>query len=429
MSAVVPSEDELKQTLIALKSENTSLGIPKLHALLVAGHPDWTVSEKRTRKILQNEGLTNAPPPSSKQPRLYPSSQIIKELDISKWTDKVEVKDFGKRKGKGLVAKVPIAEGEVIWKEDPFVLAPEWGIYDLQATSRACAYCSTPLTDKPMAVECPSSISAAYCPARFCNRLCLTRSAITHPLLCPARNSAAVPLVNFARQTSWQALHSVAQCTARLLLAYQQSEEAFEADWKVVKALAVLGMEERFADLAAKGVEPDRAIWKKAYQVYVQAFQDPPTESAKKKLAKILKKPLREDVAKELFEYDGFLRSLGRMNLNQETHGGTYVLHSHLNHSCRPNISVRHLDQRTALSRITVIAKSDIDVGQELFVSYVDPDMGLKERRIQLAQWGFGACRCERCLDEEKDLPKDEDKGDLDGLVSELKAGFGVGGS
>jgi len=299
------------------------------------------------------------------------------------------------------------------------------GIYDLQVTSRACAYCSTPLTDKPMAVECPAASSAAYCPARFCNRLCLTRSAAIHPLLCPARNPAVVPLVNFARQLDWQTLHSVSQCTARLLLAYQQSEEAFEADWQIVKAFAMLGMEERFADLANKGVEPDRATWKKAHQLLVQAFQDPPTEPAKKKLAKILKKPLRQDIAKELFEYDGFLRALGRMNLNQENHGGVYVLHSHLNHSCRPNVSVRHLDRRNALSRITVIAKSDVEAGQELFVSYVDPEMSVKERRMHLQQWGFGACRCDRCVEEEKDLPKD----DLDGLVSELKAGFGVGGS
>ncbi|EPQ55921.1 SET domain-containing protein [Gloeophyllum trabeum ATCC 11539] len=424
MTSTIPTEDELRQSLVALKSENPSLGIPKLHALLVVAHPDWTVSEKRTRKILQSAGLTNAP--ASK--RQYPSSQIIKDLDIAKWTAKVEVKDFGRQKGKGLVAKERIEEVEVVWKEDPFVLAPEWELYDLQATSRACTYCSTPLTDKPMAVDCPSSTSSSYCPARFCNRLCLSRSGATHSLLCPSRNPAAVPLINFARQMQWQTLHSLAQCTARLLLAWQQGEEAFENDWRIVQGLAVLGMEERFADLArSKGVEPDRATWKKAHQLFVHAFQDPPTEQAKKKLSKILRKPLREDVAKELFEYDGFLRGLGRMNLNQETHGGIYVLHSHLNHSCRPNISVRHLDQRTALSRITVLAKAPIEPGEELVVSYVDPEMSVKERRRQLQQWGFGACGCEKCVEEEKGLPGDEKGDELDGLASELKAGFGVG--
>src|SRR6267154_1036808 len=46
--------------------------------------------------------------------------------------------------------------------------------------------------------------------------------------------------------------------------------------------------------------------------------------------------------------------------IDLEAHGGLYKLHSHMNHSCNPNVSVRHLDQRTALSRITVIAKRDI---------------------------------------------------------------------
>ena len=41
-------------------------------------------------------------------------------------TPKAEVRFFGRAKGKGLVARAPIAAGETIWKEDPFVLAPEW---------------------------------------------------------------------------------------------------------------------------------------------------------------------------------------------------------------------------------------------------------------------------------------------------------------
>ena len=32
----------------------------------------------------------------------------------------------GKGKGKGLVAKERITSGETVWKEDPFILAPEW---------------------------------------------------------------------------------------------------------------------------------------------------------------------------------------------------------------------------------------------------------------------------------------------------------------
>ena len=62
--------------------------------------------------------------------------------------------------------------------------------------------------------------------------------------------------------------------------------------------------------------------------------------------------------------------------IDLEAHGGLYTLHSHMNHSCCPNVSMRHLDQRAALSRITVIARRDIAIGEELAVTYVDPSLG-----------------------------------------------------
>lgn len=107
-----------------------------------------------------------------------------------------------------------------------------------------------------------------------------------------------------------------------------------------------------------------------------------------------------------------------------------------MNHSCSPNISVRHPDQRTALSRITVIAKRSIAAGEELVVTYVDPSLGVRERRSQLVAWGFGQCDCERCVEEERDEKSGVDEGtsegeikersDLDDLERELKAGLGV---
>ena len=211
---------------------------------------------------------------------MYPSSTLVEGLDIAKWTTTVEVKYFDRRKGKGLVAKEPISEGQVVWKEDPFVIAPEWwsltplssrtqplipflnihrDIYDLQIVSRACAHCTTPLTERllsssSLVQRCTTTSSA--CPARFCNRLCLKRSETTHPLLCPAQNPASVPLLAFARKQSWMALHALARCTARLLLAHQQQgrqraggggseSEGMANDWRVYCALADLGMEDR----------------------------------------------------------------------------------------------------------------------------------------------------------------------------------------
>jgi len=69
------------------------------------------------------------------------------------------------------------------------------------------------------------------------------------------------------------------------------------------------------------------------------------------------------------------------------------------------------------------VAKRDIAVGEELVIPYVDPSLGVRERRSQLYAWGFGQCNCERCLKEEGEENKSQN--DLD-LESELKTGLGV---
>lgn len=130
MTTFTPPEDELRDALVSLKLHNPALGIAKTHALLLTSHPSWAVSEKRTRKILQSEGLVLCGAPTqisgNSPPAVYPSSRVIPDFAVNKWTQKVEVRYFDQRKGKGLVATADIAEGELIWKEDPFILAPEW---------------------------------------------------------------------------------------------------------------------------------------------------------------------------------------------------------------------------------------------------------------------------------------------------------------
>lgn len=126
-NAVSPPEEDLKDALKTLRTENPTLGISKIHAALLAAHPEWAVSEKRTRKVLQSEGLVISSGNTSDSAGFkFPASKVIEGLDVGKWTNKVEVRMFDRKKGKGLVAKERIGEGETIWKEDPFVLAPEW---------------------------------------------------------------------------------------------------------------------------------------------------------------------------------------------------------------------------------------------------------------------------------------------------------------
>jgi len=166
-------------------------------------------------------------------------------------------------------------------------------------------------------------------------------------------------------------------------------------------ALADLGTEEREKELGCMAWS--RTVLRgRLYRMNVfaqaQAFVMPPDAACQKFFRKLLKWPLPKEVTDALFTDDGFLHGLGRTSFNLEAHEGSFTLHSHLNHGCDPDISVRHLDQRTALSRITAVAKGDIAVGEGL--AYLDPSLG---EQSQLYAWGFGECNCERCLKEKKE--------------------------
>lgn len=122
------------------------------------------------------------------------------------------------------------------------------------------------------------------------------------------------------------------------MLSTQRDNGILDEDLQVMRGLAELGMEERFRGLGyvsfsrsarrisidiqsgrENGAEPDRENWKKAHELYLWAFKVPKASDEQKKLAKILKKPVPESIQRELFEYDTFLRGLGRMSLSQCT--------------------------------------------------------------------------------------------------------------
>jgi hypothetical protein len=126
--SVIPTEDEVRKAVIELKARNPASGVAKIHNFLLDANLSWTVSEKRVRKILQGEGLVRSDSgiPSTNTNTIHPSSRLNKSLDLGKWTSRVEVRYFDAIRGKGLVAKEKIAKGDVLWKEDPFILAPEW---------------------------------------------------------------------------------------------------------------------------------------------------------------------------------------------------------------------------------------------------------------------------------------------------------------
>ena len=77
-----------------------------------------------------------------------------------------------------------------------------------------------------------------------------------------------------------------------------------------------------------------------------------------------------------------------------------YKVHSCINHSCTPSTEAStpmHIER----AECHLTALRPIKAGEEITVSYVDTDMGVKERQTQLKVYCF-RCDCERCVKEGK---------------------------
>ena len=120
-----PPEDELVKLVKELRAEHPSLGAQKLLIILRQKKPEWSLSEKRLRKLLQQENLVATAAPAI----VHPISKIDEGVDASTWTSQVSIKQFDKVKGKGLVSKQKLTAGEILWKEDPWIFASDWCVH------------------------------------------------------------------------------------------------------------------------------------------------------------------------------------------------------------------------------------------------------------------------------------------------------------
>lgn len=73
---------------------------------------------------------------------------------------------------------------------------------------------------------------------------------------------------------------------------------------------------------------------------------------------------------------------------------GLYGIASYISHSCEPNAKFEFLNGDHTLS---VVALKDLQEGDELFVSYVSPDLSKKQRKkLIMDTYGF-VCKCPKC--------------------------------
>ena len=125
-----PPDDIFLPYVTTLRSQNPSLGVPKLLASLKAGHPEWSVSEKRLRKAVQALNPTNGDVVGHDNLNAVDEMGMVAStgLDpsitalVSSLAPKVKIRMFGGEKGKGLVAREKVSEGEVLWQEEPWIV-------------------------------------------------------------------------------------------------------------------------------------------------------------------------------------------------------------------------------------------------------------------------------------------------------------------
>ncbi|KAF2806556.1 uncharacterized protein BDZ99DRAFT_538899 [Mytilinidion resinicola] len=90
---------------------------------------------------------------------------------------------------------------------------------------------------------------------------------------------------------------------------------------------------------------------------------------------------------------------------------GVGPLFSFFNHSCEPNVSWQVENPGEVVAgqpptrSIVMRAKSNIEEGEELFITYIAPEspdgfLPVEERRKELMTWMGGPCQCTRCVRE-----------------------------
>ncbi|ORX62282.1 SET domain-containing protein [Hesseltinella vesiculosa] len=393
----IPDEEELVQYIHQLKLDHPEWGIKSIHSHIANEQQDWQVSDKRVKKLMQSKGLTAAEP-AKPDPRdnvvksgvsddpSVPVSFINPSLKFEQDTPKVEAKMIDNVTGKGLFAATDIKKDEIIFTETPLVYFPPWEGFNLARTGNACGLCC-----KPFMHSVRLGSRCSHCDILYCSKQCRTIAWETfHQLECTGLNPAIMDFMNMCSNENWQAPMVVSRIYAHLILAHQRDE--LDQTLLNYDAFATVNQAER----QAKETEwifmehPTRELWKKARTLLAKAYKSPP------KKCKITK-PLPPALAKSLFDdEDTFLNYLGKFNINNQN-GGLYLIHSHINHNCTPNVSIDYSSVHRSQYKLMVRAIRAIPKGEQLCESYVNPRWNKETRQNYLSKSYLFDCQCQRC--------------------------------
>jgi hypothetical protein len=219
---VIPNEDELVQLIQNIKLEQPEFGIKKVTQEIVEREPQWQVSEKRVKKYMQLQGLTQgssiiksgvAEDPS------IPVSFIDPKLDLKAF-EKVVARMVDPVTGKGLFAAEDVKKDDIFFTEAPFVYFPPWEGFNLARGGNACGLCC-----KPLLYPNSTTQHCGKCGVYYCSKQCRSTAWDTfHQLECTNNNPKAGDFINFCQMENWQAPMAVARIYAYYILANQRGE-------------------------------------------------------------------------------------------------------------------------------------------------------------------------------------------------------------
>ncbi|WWC85427.1 uncharacterized protein L201_000290 [Kwoniella dendrophila CBS 6074] len=464
MSGISPTDDELQITAQKLRETNPTLGISKLLAQLKIDHPEWTVSEKRFKKFItpttaitgndstnggEKKKVSNGGAGGGGEDELIAKTGIDHSIDIANIAPKVKVKMFNiEGKGKGLVAKEKLQKGELLWQEEPWIVTTDPDLWPYLTSREMCTQCLT-LFDSASSLSL--SVMCKFCgEAQFCNRICYqkaTRTSGAHnEFLCSGQNKSISPLLKFIKEKKNRDLQGVVRILSqfRKIRDFDSSPEHKDRLLKELENRVWNSM----ARISQKVKEEERREWpyiaedrleewRLTHLLILRALNPSPEDESFVSFQQFLKSkskkvvPLTKEEEERWFSYDSFLELLGLIGLNQESSGGLYALHSHLNHNCDPNLQVRNLPktwtpptseelpaelpspmtaENRGTNKISIIVKKTVHPGDELFISYVNQNLSRDERRSKLReQYGFW-CFCNRCNKEKKLEDKEKEQ-------------------
>ncbi|KAH8926400.1 hypothetical protein BT69DRAFT_1348070 [Atractiella rhizophila] len=471
---ISPSDEDLKNSIIELRASplTSTLGIPKLLPKILEKHPNWTVSEKRLRKLIGGDKEHLGPVPETwdywdtvgeqrrtlywkegkgeleREDRLEPPEErgnivahglVNEELEnFTKELTKgkvVNVFEEGKGRGLRVADGVEVDEEEVLFTEDAKVWVPmSRNLSKGIMLGEVCASCGKIFGNprSKILVSCqyhsrsPSSTTGpAPCHTRFCNRVCQAKSAKEHgPFICPTRNPEYAFLCRWAEDQDWRAPIVVFKIWASIIMRWKEGGIVERGDWDAFTMVS-----ERVRRMREMGIFAEYQLgnlWKSCFLFLLNALHLPsavPTSDAKNTPAAQYFQAFFGQTSfpfssfRSIFTYYTFQRDLGLVTLNQEDDGGLYALHSSLNHSCDPTAAVRRtspklssLGQEARPSRVHIVSRKNLGPGTPLTVSYVDPKASLLERRNLLRRHYIFECDCERCEREISELEVDDEE-------------------